>query len=484
VRKHALKRTSKNRWMIGTAVVLVIALGSAGYYYYTALQSKRNNETTIETSRIGTGDVILSATGLGTLVPSEEVSFGFKNGGQVSEVLVSLGDNVEAGQVLARLDSKTLELKYKQAEANLEALSSPSAIAVAEQTIQDAKESLATAKDDLQHLIGPEMLSAEDGVTSAQQELQLAKAAAEKDASDANKQKVTDAETALAKAEKVLTSVKYNYASNYTLDTFTYPIRNDQGVTIRRELIAPTDAEILGAHAAYELAKANLSDAQNHLDVLRGNKTPDQVPVSSVTSITEAKTALDQAKADLDATELIAPVSGTVTSVSLNVGDNVGTSSVVTLSNLSQPYMIDANLDETDWDKAKIGYTASVTFDLLPNQNYSGKIVQVYPALDDSSGTSLVHILIQLDSRVNVALPAGATASVDVTGGTALGAVLVPTSALKEVEPGKYVVYLMKNGKPVEQTVEIGLQDIINAEVKSGLQPGDVVLTNAPVNQQ
>jgi len=99
--------------------------------------------------------------------------------------------------------------------------------------------------------------------------------------------------------------------------------------------------------------------------------------------------------------------------------------------------------------------------------------------LDSSSGTSLVHIVVQLDSNINVNLPAGATASVDVTGGTALGVVLVPTSALQEVEPGKYVVYLMKNGEPVEQEVEIGLQDILNAEVKSGLQRGDVVLTNA-----
>ena len=49
----------------------------------------------------------------------------------------------------------------------------------------------------------------------------------------------------------------------------------------------------------------------------------------------------------------------------------------------------------------------------------------------------------------------------------------------EEVEPGKYVVYLMKNGEPVEQEVEIGIQDILNAEVKSGLQTGDVVLTNA-----
>lgn len=34
----------------------------------------------------------------------------------------------------------------------------------------------------------------------------------------------------------------------------------------------------------------------------------------------------------------------------------------------------------------------------------------------------------------------------------------------------------MENGNPVQRNVEIGLQDLVNAEVKSGLNPGDVVL--------
>jgi multidrug efflux pump subunit AcrA (membrane-fusion protein) len=90
----------------------------------------------------------------------------------------------------------------------------------------------------------------------------------------------------------------------------------------------------------------------------------------------------------------------------------------------------------------------------------------------------MVHVVVQLDHSISVDLPAGSTASVDVTGGEALGVVLVSTSALKEVESGEYIVYLMKNGEPVEQAVEIGLQDILYAEVKSGLEAGDVVLTD------
>jgi RND family efflux transporter MFP subunit len=465
--------------MISSVIALAIVLSGVVYYYAT--RPANIEENPVETSIIGTGDIILSATGLGTLVPSNEVSFGFKNSGQVSEVLVSLGEQVGAGQVLAGLESKTLELKYKQAEANLVALSSPAEITAAEQAVQDAKQSFAIARDDLQFLIGPDMLVAEEQVAAAQDELKAAIAAAEKDPSEANKQKISEAESALVEAQETLTYAFYTYSNSYTLQTFTYPIRNDKGVTIRRELIAPTDAELLAGHAAYELAQANLEDAQNYLDVLKGNRASNEVPSSSVTSITEAKLAFDQAKANFDATELIAPVSGTVISISLNIREDVGTAAVITISNLNQPYMLDAYLDETDWDKAKVGYTATVTFDLLPDQNYPAKVIQVYPVLDDSSDTSMVHILLQLDEPISVDLPAGSSASVDVVGGEALGAILVPVSSLKEVELGKYIVYLMKNGEPVEQEVEIGLQDLLYAEVKSGLKTGDVVLTNATV---
>lgn len=475
--KKKSSKSSKIFWTVLAIIALVAVLSGAIYYYGTTLTS--TEEDVLETSTIDTGNIILSATGLGTVIPSEEVSFGFKNSGEVSDVLVSLGDQVEAGQVLARLESGTLELQYKQAEANLAALRSPVSIAAAKQAVLEAQESLATAKDDLQHMIGPEMMIAEEQVASAQDTLEAANAVFEEDPSDANKQKASEAETALAQAQETLDYAYYNYSNAYTLETFTYPIRNDQGTTVRRELIAPTDAELLAARAAYALAQANLKDAQNYMDVLTGVKTTEGLPTSSVTSLTEAKLAFDAARADLEATELVAPASGTITSFSVNAGQEIGTSTVVTISNMSQPYTLDVYLDETDWDKAKVGFEASVTFDLLPDDVYPAEVTQVYPMLDDSSGTSMVHVLVQLDTSISADLPAGSTASVDVVGGEALDVVLVPVSALKETETGAYVVYIMKNSEPLEQEVEIGLQDLLYAEVKSGLERGDVVLTDA-----
>jgi HlyD family secretion protein len=478
----ALKRITKNRWTILSLIVVLAVL--SGVIYASSKMQTSSEGNTPDTSTISTGNIILSATGLGTLIPSEEVSFGFKSSGQVSEVLVSLGEQVKTGQVLARLENQILGLQYKQAEGNLAALSSPAEIAAAEQAVQDAKVSLETAKDDLQFMIGPEMFVAERELTTAQAELEAAKTAAEQDPSDVNAQKVSEAESKLAQAQETLDYAYYNYSNSYTLQIFTYPIRNDKGTTVRRELIAPTDAELLAARAAYELAQANLEDAQNYLELLNGHKTIEEVPASSVTSLTEAKLALDAAEAELRGTELIAPIGGTVTSINLNVGEEVGNDAVSTIANLNQPYTLDVYLDETDWDKAKVGYAATVTFDLLPDEAYAATVTQAYPMLDDSSDTAMVHIVVQLDESLAVDLPAGSTASVDVVGGEALDVALVPVTALKEVQAGQYVVYIMKNGEPVEQEVEIGLQDILYAEVKAGLKAGDVVLADATAVEQ
>ena len=55
---------------------------------------------------------------------------------------------------------------------------------------------------------------------------------------------------------------------------------------------------------------------------------------------------------------------------------------------------------------------------------------------------------------------------------------LVPIDALHEMAPGKYSVFLDENGALTQRAVEIGLQDQVYAEVKSGLQVGDVVSTD------
>jgi len=68
-------------------------------------------------------------------------------------------------------------------------------------------------------------------------------------------------------------------------------------------------------------------------------------------------------------------------------------------------------------------------------------------------------------------------ASVDVIAAQAKNAILVPVEALHEISTGQYAVFVMKNGTPTLTMVEVGLQDGTFAEIKSGLEAGEVVTT-------
>jgi multidrug efflux pump subunit AcrA (membrane-fusion protein) len=87
------------------------------------------------------------------------------------------------------------------------------------------------------------------------------------------------------------------------------------------------------------------------------------------------------------------------------------------------------------------------------------------------------------EDATSLNLPLGTTAAIDVIGARAENAVLVPIEALHKTDSGTYTVFVLENDEPRLQVVEIGIQDLLYAEVKSGLSVGDVVTTGITETQ-
>jgi multidrug efflux pump subunit AcrA (membrane-fusion protein) len=173
---------------------------------------------------------------------------------------------------------------------------------------------------------------------------------------------------------------------------------------------------------------------------------------------------------------LIAPISGTLMTFDITVGNQVSTSTTVTIADLSQPF-VQVYLDPTDWNNVKLGKDANVTFDSLPDSKFTGKVTEVDPGLYASGNTSVIRALVRLDiPQTGFNLPLGSTGSVDVIGGQANNALLVPIEALHPAG-GQFTVFVMQNGTPTLRVVQVGIQDQVSAEIISGLQAGDVVTT-------
>ena len=481
--KKKRNTSRKTGWLIAGILVLAVIGGGAYYYYNGSTQTAVATKTPLQTATAFRGSIILQANGTGTVTPANEVSFGFGTSGQITELDVKVGDQVEAGQLIGMMDDTEAKAAYEQAKRNLADLTTPAAIAEAQQAVAQAEVDIYNAKQDLEYLISSDVYYWELQVNSAEEALKTAQADGGTSPTADQQKKIDDAQTALDRAQTNLEAAKVKYVNEYVPDTFTYTVSRQETVNQKvttvttTEVVTPSDAEIAAARAAYQLAIEKQKEAQAYLDLLNGKTVPEDVPGSSLTSLVDAQNALHTAEDNLAATQLISPIAGTVTSLTASVGDFVSASSIVTVADLSQPYTVDAYFDAEDWSSIQAGFETDVVFDILPDNTYTGKVTVVYPELDSSSNASLVHATVKLDDMVDSSLPMGASASVDVTSGRAENVTLIPIEALHETSPGKYAVFVMENGQPRLRVVQIGLQDLINAEVKSGVQVGDVVTT-------
>lgn len=467
----ALSKFPKKTIWITFIVFIVLGAAGGGYIYYQSTQAASNTTSTeeLQTATASRGDLIIYASGTGTLISENEIDLAFSTPGEVMEILMKVGDKVEAGTLLAQIDDTDAQTAYLQANRTYLELTSPSAIATAQHTIANATTDLSNAWSTLAYLISPEALRAEDKVTEAESAVAESEAKVKESPNDTEAKKaLEDAKSNLEIAQNALKEAQGRYLSYYVPKYFS------DGV----DLNTPSEGEVLAARAELELAKATLQEATYLYAALTGVDVPENATGSGLTEFEQARLTLKTAQADLDGTRLVAPISGTVMSIDISVGDSVNSgTAVVTIADLSQPFL-QVYLDESDWASIVVGFETEVIFDILPDRIYNGVVTQVDPGLYSSNNTSVVRALVQL-IEVNAddfKLPLGTTASVDVIGGRAEDAVLIPIEALHKAGD-QYTVFVVENGVPRLRMVEIGIQDLLYAEVISGLEAGETVTT-------
>ncbi len=467
------------RWIL-VSVVLLAAVGGFAYYKFVYLPAQTSSEPTMQTSVVRQGSLVISATGSGTLISRDEVNLAFQTGGKVTALNVKVGDKVKEGDLLATVDDTDLKIQYMQAKRALDELTSASAIADAEAAVATAQGNLDEAIQHLVYVISPGVYKWENEVAEAQQVLDDAQAKAAASPSDQEAQAaVKKAESALKTARANLAGAKYYYENTYVDNNFLVTGIDPATRQKVKYVAEPSDADILSARASVAEAQATLQEAKYLYEALTGGDVPEDATGSGLNSLEQAKSDLDSAKTDLDGASLYATISGTVMAVNISVGDTASSgTTAITISDLSQPYL-EVYLDESDWSTIKKDAEADVTFDILPDQTFKGTVTQVDPGLYTQGNSSVVRAYVKLSDSdgASLDLPLGTTASVEVIGAKAENAILVPVEALHDIDTGEYAVFVLENGTPKLRTVTIGIQDLINAEVTSGLQAGDVVTT-------
>ncbi|MCP4537363.1 MAG: efflux RND transporter periplasmic adaptor subunit [Chloroflexi bacterium] len=472
------------KWWI---IIVVGVLGLVGYWYVAGQrQATVEAQETIETAVVRRDELSLTVDATGSLVPLDKVSVSFSSGGRVDAVFVEKGQVVEAGEILAQLDTDDLELQVAQAEAALavvevqlaQLLAPPRSqeIAVQEANLAAAKARLISAA------AGRDQVAAgvDEGQIAAA-ESQLASAVAQqKNAYDMHERTMScfDFDLPGGKERTICPALGTpEEQARYALGVADASLASAQARV--DEMLTGADADQLrAAQANVSTAMAQQDAAQAQLDLLLAGPTEAQIETVQA-SVDDARVGLEQARLRLQKATLIAPVGGTVTFLDVQSGEIASANQPIIILSALATLEVDVNLDETDVSQVAVGQEVRVSVDAFPGVEMTGEVVSIADVAQNQSGVVLYPITVRLTSAdQDLPARAGMTADVSIVSASQAGALIVPLRAV-HTEGERAYVDRLAGGQAERVEVTLGLMTDTEIEITGGLSEGETVVVVA-----
>jgi cobalt-zinc-cadmium efflux system membrane fusion protein len=182
------------------------------------------------------------------------------------------------------------------------------------------------------------------------------------------------------------------------------------------------------------------------------------------------------------AVDIFAPVSGVITDEQVTTGSLVqayNTPYPFLISDLSKTWVV-CDVYENDLASVRLGDAAEITLNAYPDRMFKGAVSNIGSILDPNIRTAKVRMEVQNPGIMRIGMFVRATFH----GHSKEMHTIVPASAILHMHDRDFV-YVPASGKKFRRLEVVGgdlLTDNINLqEVKSGLQPGQEVVTNALV---
>lgn len=252
-----------------------------------------------------------------------------------------------------------------------------------------------------------------------------------------------------------------------------------------RQLVARRDA----AEAAVKLANANLSYT---LADLRRKQQLDTVQVIARSELDLAQQSygvaeqqyklaqanLADAVTQLGYARIIAPISGTVESVSTQEGETVASSfaapTFVTLLDLSR-IEVWAYVDETDIGRIHVGQKAAFTVDTYGDYEFSGKVTAIYPQAQVRENVVDYVTVIRFQPPRDRVLRPEMTTTVRIALEQRTNVLALPVRAVRREGKRQFVMLRIDN-RVERRWITTGLRDESFCEITGGLKENDEIL--------
>ncbi len=447
------------------AVVLAAALiFDAGCSIFNKSTSTQNMQTHNMTLPVTKGTINSTIDLVGNAAYSQSASLTWKTSGVIETVKVKNGDTVQKGDILATLETDSL----------------PSSVILAEKTLLDAQDNL----ENVMNSTTAKMTSYQS-LNSTQTALQSTKEAQEslyysrsdtltkQMAYDTYELSVINFNYAKADYDQIKkqnefgTDARNNAYSNYVS-------KYDAMVTAYEDFTwlngSPTDLDYIVANGDVKAAQAAYDSA------LSDYETYETMPRTK--DVVAAQAEEDSAKNTYNKRNIIAPFSGTITSVSAEEGHYVVTDDVAfEIDNMDRVF-VPISISEIDISKVYKGQKAIVTFDAVSGTKYDADVYSISDYGEETDSATSFETQIEITSPDDK-IKAGMTAEVSLILQEYSDVLLVPMTAVSTENNQSYVTVSEDSG---ERTVPVtlGVSNSYVAEVKSGeIKEGDHVVVSS-----
>ncbi len=491
---------SKKVTALGLALVLGMSAAACGS---TKEEAEEPESVAVEVQTPRVGSLTLDSAYIGTVMPQEQVYVIPKTSGTVTETFFEVGDQVQAGDVLFKIDDEAAQLQmanaraaYETAQAGVTAQNGGARDLQNYQTeeqIRQLRESLYDTDDqidEMQDNLGD--LRDQGGELSKQREMaQMQLEIAENDYYSAKDglekdiaQKMAEikqaeenqiGEDAISKLKKELTDLENNLGMKIST------------LNAARQGVSSIDALLSGIDATKTQIKSGIDQAENGQDTIRDNlamaeqayaitqgEIYPQSDAVSAAQLQQAAVGIDSAQMQLDFCTVTAPISGIVESVSVEKNGMAAAGNPAYIISNKESMTVTFFVAEKAKNVLNVGDQITVE----RNESvYEGTITEIGTMANAQTKLFQVKASIAGAGVGEQALPNGVSVKVYATTQKEDSKLIIPYDSVY-FSAGDAYVYCVENGQVIRKEVTTGLMSDTEVVIEEGLTEDSQVVSN------
>lgn len=480
---------------LGLAAVLGISVSACS----KEEETEAVNKISVEVQNPRVGSLELDRTYIGSVTPQEQVYVMPMTSGTVTDVFFSVGDMVQEGDVLFKIDDEAAKLQLENAQA---AYSAAQAGVTAqnsgardlqnyqtEQQIRQLQKSLIETDqqiddygddlDDLDNTIG--------SLSSQLAQAQITRDAAEADYLEQGSTKLSEVKTKMTNLEKETDPQQRATISAeiVKLQKELAGIAASTGYTAAQAGVEELQAKIASLQASKTQLKSGIDQLEDGRDTLEDNfhaaqesyaltqnEIYPQSDAASAAQLSQAAVGIDSAKMQLDFCTVESPITGIVESVSVEKNGMAAAGSPAFI--ISNKESMTVTFQVTEQAKNALSVGDHVTVDRSGEQ-FDGVITEVGTMANPQTKMFIVKASV---SGAGDSLPNGVTVKVSAVTERENDKLIIPYDMIYFSAGDAYVYCVQEDNTLIRQAVTVGLMNDTEAVIEEGLTADSVVVKN------